>query len=75
MNNFNSTTAPQKISLSNRELEVLKLITLEHTCKEIASILFISPYTVIDHRKSLCRKLNVRKMTGLVREAFMRNLI
>lgn len=76
MNAPTRTTRQSHIcALSNRELEILKLITLEYSIKEIAALLFISPYTVIDHRKNMCRKLNVKKMTGLVREAYERSLI
>lgn len=75
MKTINTAQQTQLLSLSQRELEILKLITLEFSIKEIASQLFISPYTVIDHRNNLCRKLNAKKMTGLVREAYIRQLI
>ncbi len=57
-------------TISSREKEVLQLISLEYSLKEIAALLFISPYTVADHRNNLCRKLGARKMTGLVRIGF-----
>ncbi len=58
------------IGITSREQEVLQLISLEYTLKEIAAILFISPYTVIDHRNNLCRKLGAKKVAGLVRRGF-----
>ena len=57
-------------SISNRETEVLNLIAKEFTIQEIASKLFISPFTVVSHRKNLMNKLQVRNMAGLVRVGF-----
>lgn len=45
--------------LTKRELEVLHLIGLGHTNKEIAQILIISEHTVNDYTKKIYRKLNV----------------
>jgi DNA-binding NarL/FixJ family response regulator len=56
--------------LTRREKEILKLITEEHTTDEIAAKLFISPTTVITHRKSLLRKLNAKNVAGLVKKAY-----
>lgn len=56
--------------LTRRESEVLRLIVDELTTDEIAQKLFISPTTVISHRKSLLRKLNAKNTAGLVRAAF-----
>ncbi len=62
-----STSMIQKIT--RREKEVLRLIMSEYTTEEIARELFISESTVISHRKSLLRKLNVKNTAGLVRVA------
>jgi DNA-binding NarL/FixJ family response regulator len=56
--------------LTRREKEILHLITEEYTTDEIAKKLFISPSTVITHRKSLLRKLNAKNVAGLVKKAF-----
>ena len=56
--------------LSNREVEVLKLIALEYTTKEIASQLFVSTETVRSHRKKLFFKMDVRNVAGLIRRGF-----
>jgi len=56
--------------LTRREKEVLQLIVDEYTTDEIAAQLFLSPTTIISHRKSLLRKLNVKNVAGLVRKAF-----
>jgi len=57
-------------SLSSRELEVLRMISLEYTTKEIARQLNISPHTVITHRRNMMIKLEARNSAGLVRRGF-----
>ena len=44
-------------SLTEREFEVLELLSLEYTVKEISKILLISNHTVKTHIKNLRRKL------------------
>jgi DNA-binding CsgD family transcriptional regulator len=51
--------------LTAREREVLALIGRGETTKEIARILGISPATVGNHRKHLCRKLNMHSTARL----------
>lgn len=55
---------------SQREIEVLQLISVEYTSKEIAEQLYISKETVNTHRKNLMCKLKVKNVAGLVRKAF-----
>ena len=57
-------------NLTVREVEVLGLISLEYTSKEIASILCISNHTALSHRKNLIEKLGVRNTAGLIRKSF-----
>jgi len=47
-------------SLTKRELEILKLIAQEHTTKEIAEKLFLSPSTIETHRKNLIKKVHAK---------------
>lgn len=61
--------------LTRREKEILKLIIDELTTEEIATKLFISPTTVISHRKSLLRKVNAKNTAGLVRAAYEHKLL
>ncbi|KAA3637746.1 MAG: DNA-binding response regulator [Bacteroidetes bacterium] len=56
--------------LTRREKEILRLIIEEKTTEDIAAELFISPTTVISHRKNLLRKLNAKNTAGLVRKVF-----
>ncbi|MFP5318189.1 MAG: response regulator [Acidimicrobiia bacterium] len=55
--------------LSERELEVLRLVALGMTNAEIAERLFVSVRTVETHRAHIHQKLNVRSRAELVRLA------
>lgn len=61
--------------ITDRELEILKLISKEYSGKEISEELFISTNTVETHRKNLIKKLNVKNTIGLVKFAIRNNLI
>lgn len=56
-----------KMSITEREFEVLKSIADELTNKEIAGKLYISPRTVETHRRNLIQKLKVKNTAGLVK--------
>ena len=58
------------MKISNRELEVLQLISFSFSTHEIARKLFISPETAKSHRKNLLLKLDARNSAGMVRKAF-----
>ncbi len=55
--------------LTHREKEVLKLIAEGKSSKEIADLLFISIYTVNNHRAKIIKKLGLKKTADLVRYA------
>lgn len=61
--------------LTQREIEVLKLITMEKKSTEIAEMLFISLPTVESHRSALMRKIGVKSAIGMVKFAFKHGLI
>lgn len=62
-------------SLTDRELEVLKLVAEGFTNRQIALKLTISIKTVQTHRANLMDKLNLHDRTELVRYAIRRGLI
>jgi DNA-binding NarL/FixJ family response regulator len=62
-------------SLTDRELEVLKLISHELSSREIADKLFISTSTVDTYRKSLLKKLKVKNSIGLAMYAVKNNIV
>ena len=61
--------------LTQRELEVVKLIAEAHTNKQIAQILNLSEKTVESHRGNVLSKLGMRDRVELVRYAIRRGLI
>ncbi len=73
LKSLQSDDEPQ--ALTEREIEVLRLIVRELTSKQIAKQLFISERTVETHRKNLMRKLKCSGTVGLIKYALNRNLI
>ena len=61
--------------LTMREIEVLKELVSGLTIKEIADRLFISPSTVITHRKNISSKLGIRSVSGLSLYALMNGIV
>ena len=61
--------------LTPRQRQVLELIALGHTSKEIARRLSISIKTVESHRTALMRFLNIHDLAGLVRYAIRIGLV
>ena len=63
-----------KATLTKREIEILNLIAMELSNKQISEKLFISIKTVDSHRQNLLHKLNVKNTAGLVKAAYRLNL-
>lgn len=61
--------------LSNREIEILKLVAHGHANKIIADKLCISTHTVMSHRKNLTEKLGIKSISGLTVYAIINNHI
>ena len=61
--------------LTERELEIITLISLELSGKEISEKLFISTNTVETHRKNIMKKIGAKNTIGLVKYAINNNLI
>ncbi|HJR99677.1 MAG TPA: response regulator transcription factor, partial [Flavobacterium sp.] len=61
--------------LTAREIEIITLIALEFSGKEISEQLFISINTVETHRKNIMKKLQAKNTIGLVKFAIKNNLI
>ncbi|HEY1778660.1 MAG TPA: response regulator transcription factor [Solirubrobacteraceae bacterium] len=62
-------------NLSEREVDVLRLIALGHTNTEIAQTLYISARTVESHRGEISQKLLVTSRAELVRYALDHELV
>lgn len=61
--------------LTEREREILDLLTREHTQKEIAAALFLSPHTVDTHLRNIYAKLQVHSRSGAVAKALKERLL
>lgn len=66
---------PAASDLTNRELDVLKLIAEGHTNNEIASRIFTSRRTVEGHRQNLIDKTGVKNSAQLIRLACKAGII
>ena len=61
--------------LTDREIEIIRLIEKEYSNKQIAETLFISERTVETHRKNIFRKTNTNSVIGLVKYAYEHKLV
>lgn len=64
-----------KESLSEREIEVLKLICRQLSAREIADKLFLSPKTVEVHKSNLLMKTGVKNTAGLIIYAIQNGIV
>lgn len=55
--------------ITNRELDVLRLIAKEYTTQQIADELFVSTNTVATHKRNLFVKMDVKNSVGMIRKA------
>lgn len=65
----------QKLGLSNREMEVLKLMAEGYSNQEIAEKLFVSLHTIKTHSSKVFEKLDVKRRTQAVEKAKRLQLI
>lgn len=61
--------------LTNREVEIVRLIEKEYSNKKIAEELFLSERTVETHRKNIFRKTKTNSVIGLIKYAYEHKLI
>jgi len=62
-------------TLTEREIDVLKLLVQGNSNKEIADKLFISTHTVITHRKNISQKTGIKSVSGLTIYAVLNKII
>lgn len=72
---LNKPDLKRNLILTERELEIIILISLEFSGKEISDKLFISANTVETHRKNIMKKLDAKNSISLVKYAIKHQLI
>ena len=65
----------ERTTLTPRELEVLQLIVLGKSNKEVAALLGVSPNTVAVHRANIMQTLNIHNTAELVVHAIRTGLV
>ncbi len=65
----------ERSPLSSTEREILKLLAMGHTTKDIAAERFLSVYTVMTHRKNIFRKLSVNNVQEAIRYALRAGIV
>lgn len=64
-----------KMKLTDREIEILKLLAKGSSSADIALVLHLSAHTVNTHRKNILRKLDMNSTVELVRFVHDNNLL
>ncbi|MBL0912686.1 MAG: response regulator transcription factor [Bacteroidia bacterium] len=72
---LNKTLSERTVTLTQRELQVLNLISEGLTNKEIADRIFLSDHTVASHRKNLMKKFEATNNVDLVIKAIKERII
>jgi two-component system, NarL family, nitrate/nitrite response regulator NarL len=64
-----------EVNLTQREIELIRLIEKEKNNREIAEMLFISERTVETHRKNIFRKTKTNSVLGLIKYVYEHKLL
>jgi len=62
-------------SISEREIEILQLLSMGYNSKEIGDRLYISEHTVNTHRRNMVRKLDLKNSYQLIVWAFRERIL
>jgi len=66
MNNTKTDSNIQKIKLTKREIEIVRLIVAGKTTKDIALELYLSELTIKTHRKNISEKMDSKGLADLI---------
>ncbi|OFX42416.1 MAG: hypothetical protein A2046_13400 [Bacteroidetes bacterium GWA2_30_7] len=64
-----------KSVISKREIAIIELVAKGLTNNDIAEKLFLSPHTVVTHRKNISKKLGIKSVSGITIYAILNNII
>jgi DNA-binding NarL/FixJ family response regulator len=70
-----AVSTEKQTNLTKKEIEVLRLVAKGLTIAEAADKLFLSPHTIVGHRRNIMQKLGIRSATEMVKYAFENNLL
>ena len=65
----------KKFNISERELEIIRLLVQGYKAREISDLIHISELTVRTHQKNIYRKLQITNITDLAAFALNNNLL
>lgn len=66
---------PNPVSLSDREIQIIRFIAEGYTNSQIAAIVYLSNHTVNTHRKNIMKKLGVNNTAGIVMYAVKEQMV
>lgn len=66
---------PPQNTLTKREIEILSLLALGNSAKQISSMLDLSYHTVTTHRKNIFQKTDCTKISELIKKSLEWGLI
>lgn len=75
IDNIEDSLSCDPVYLSERELEIIKLIAEGYTNAQISVVLYISNHTVNTHRKNIMKKLGVNNTAAIVMFAVKTGLV
>ena len=75
ISDFKADQGKEELKLSEREIEIVKLIVGGKTSNEIANLLYISEATVKTHRKNIFKKLKIHHATELLNFALNNSIL
>ncbi|WP_029287591.1 LuxR C-terminal-related transcriptional regulator [Pedobacter sp. R20-19] len=61
--------------ITEREIDIVRLLSKGYNSKEIGDMLFISEHTVNTHRRNMVRKLDLRNSYQLIVWAFKQRIL
>ena len=70
-----SILSTENTTLTNKELEIIRLIAAGNNTKKVAEMLYVSPITIMTHKRNIMRKLDLHSATELVKYVYENNLV
>lgn len=72
---YPDSESKNKSTLSKREIAIIEQVAKGLTNNDIAEKLFLSPHTVVTHRKNISKKLGIKSVSGITIYAILNNII